>query len=481
MKTRREFLQLAAMGGAFTAPAFLTDTADALLMEFGKSEVNPGWNRVPEILSRIKPPVFPNREFDITKFGAVPDNKTDNTTVFQRAIAACAAAGGGAIVVPSGEFLTGAIHLKSNVNLHVAAGGVVRFTSDTKSYPMVLTRFEGTELMNYSPFIYAFDEQNIAITGEGTLDGNASCETWWGWRASGVCSSGKTHDQRADRDLLVQMAEEGVPVAKRVFGPGHWLRPNFIQPYRCKNVLIEGVTLLHSPMWQVNPVLCKNVTVRRLKINADGPNTDGCDPECCSDVLIEDCEFNTGDDCIAIKSGRNADGRRIGVAAENIVIRNCHMKNGHGGVTIGSEISGGARNIFADKCEMSSPKLDSAIRIKNNAMRGGVVENIFVRDITVGEVGRAVVSIDFNYEEGKNGKFIPVAGNIEIERVQSQKSEYALYLRGFENAPVEDVRLVDCDFRGVEKPNVVENVKGLELRDVRINGNASETNRNLSS
>jgi polygalacturonase len=473
MTTRREFLQTATgLGGAVAVAAVLTDNANAFLGAFAKPDVNAGWKRVPEILSRIKPPVFPSREFNITKFGAVPDHKTDCSVPFQRAIAACAAAGGGRVIVPSGEFLTGAIHLKSNVNLHVATGGVVRFTSDTSKYPVVLTRFEGTELMNYSPFVYAFEQENIAITGEGTLDGDASCETWWGWRMSGVCSSGKTRDQRPDRDLLVQMAEQGVPVAKRVFGPGHWLRPNFIQPYRCKNVLIEGVTLLRSPMWQVNPVLCTNVTVRRLKINADGPNTDGCDPECCSDVLIEECEFNTGDDCIAIKSGRNADGRRIAVPVENIVIRNCQMKNGHGGVTIGSEISGGARNIFAENCHMSSPKLDFAIRVKNNAMRGGVVENIFVRDITVGEVRQAVVSIDFNYEEGKNGKFVPVAQKIEIEKLQSGKSEYALYLRGFENAPVEEVSLVDCDFRGVEKPDVVENVKGLELRNVRINGRA---------
>jgi polygalacturonase len=266
------------------------------------------------------------------------------------------------------------------------------------------------------------------------------------------------------------MGEQGVPVAKRVFGPGHWLRPNFIQPYRCKNVLIEGVTLLRSPMWQVNPVLCKNVIVRKLSINADGPNTDGCDPECCADVLIEECTFNTGDDCIAIKSGRNADGRRIGVAAENIVIRNCKMKNGHGGFTIGSEISGGARNIFAENCEMSSPKLDNAIRLKNNAMRGGVIENIFVRGITVGQVGRAAISIDFNYEEGQNGKYNPVARNIEIEKLKTQKCEYALYLRGFPNAPVEKVRVVDCDFGGVQKPSLLENVKDLQLRNVWING-----------
>src|SRR4029079_1390489 len=213
-----------------------------------------------------------------------------------------------------------------------------------------------------------------------------------------------------------------------------YLRPQFIQTYRCRNVLVEDVHIVNSPMWEIHPVLSTNVTVRRVKIRSHGPNNDGCDPESCFDVLIEGCEFDTGDDCIAIKSGRNADGRRLHAPTENVIIRNCVMKDGHGGVTIGSEISGDVRWVFADKCRMDSPNLERALRLKTNAMRGGTLEHIYMRDVTVGQVSDAVVHVDFNCEEGAKGPFMPVVRDINVERVSSRKSKYALYLRGFPNA-----------------------------------------------
>jgi polygalacturonase len=266
------------------------------------------------------------------------------------------------------------------------------------------------------------------------------------------------------------MAENGVPPRQRVFGPGHYLRPQFIEPYGCRNVVIEGVTLLNSPMWQVHPVLCTNVTVKDLHINSSGPNTDGCNPESCSDVLIRNCDFNTGDDCIAIKSGRNGDGRRVATPSQNIVIQACRMRNGHGGVTIGSEISGGVRNVFAENCRMDSPKLDFAVRIKNNAMRGGLLEDIYIRDISVGQVARAAVTIDFFYEEGEAGGFTPVVRHVEIRNMKSSKAQHALYLRGFGNAPIRDLSLVDCRFENVREANVIENVMDIKVSNVRING-----------
>jgi polygalacturonase len=435
------------------------------------------WDRLPDILARIKPPVFPAHDFDISRFGAVGNNKTDCTQAISQAIAACQSAGGGRVVVPRGEFLTGAIHLKSNVDLHISAGATLRFLRDPLKYPLVFTRWEGIELMNYSPFIYAFEQENIAITGDGTIDGNADCEHWWPWKGRKNCGWVQGDpEQTRDRNQLFDMAERGVPVAERVFGPGHYLRPQFIQPYRSKNVLIEGVTLKNSPMWQVHPVLCSNVTVHRMTItgtsaNRDsGPNTDGCDPESSTDVLIKDCHFNTGDDCIAIKAGRNADGRRVNVPSENIVIQGCRMQDGHGGVTVGSEISGGVRNVFAENCRMDSPHLDSAVRIKNNAMRGGLLENIYVRNVEVGEVAMAGLSIDFFYEEGEAGKYTPVVRNVDIRNLTMNKAQYALYLRGLKKAPIENIYLSDCDLKGVEKPNVIENVNDLALRNVRING-----------
>jgi len=446
--------------------------AMAALSSAGSSS-EAAWDEVPRILARIKPPVFPDREFLITHFGAVGDNHRDCTEAFQKAITACNAAGGGHVLVTRGEFLTGAIHLKSNVNLHVTKGATIRFTQDPKKYPNVLTRFEGVELMSFSPLIYAFEQENIAITGEGTIDGNADPDHWWNFKAP-TRPSKDPNVPPNDRDSLFQMSEHGAPVKDRVFGEGHYLRPQFIQPYRSKNVLLEGVTLLNSPMWQVHPVLCTNVTVRGLDINADGPNTDGCDPESCTDVLIEGCSFNTGDDCIAIKSGRNADGRRLNVPTQNLVIRNCRMKNGHGGVTIGSEISGGVSNVFAENCQMDSPRLDIALRFKNNAARGGVLQNIHVRNITVGQVATAAVSIDFFYEEGPKGSFRPVVRDVSVEKMTTQKAKYAFYLRGFSDSPIEHIEVVDCDFNGVEQPNVIENAKDITLRNVRVNGKEIE-------
>ena len=211
-------------------------------------------------------------------------------------------------------------------------------------------------------------------------------------------------------------------------------------------------------MWEVHPVLCTNVTVRGVNIKSHGPNNDGCDPESCRDVLIEKCSFDTGDDCIALKSGRNEDGRRLHTPIENVIIRDCDMNDGHGGVTIGSEISGGARNIFAEKCRMDSPRLDRALRFKNNAARGGVIERVAMRDVTVGEVAEAVVAADFFYEEGKNGAFKPVLRDVDVRNVTSRKSKYAFLLRGFAEAPITNIRVTDCKFDGVRVPDVLGGV-----------------------
>ncbi len=245
--------------------------------------------------------------------------------------------------------------------------------------------------------------------------------------------------------------------------------------YRCRNVLISGVTIVRSPMWEIHPVLSQHVTVRNVTISTHGPNNDGRDPESCQDVLIEGCTFDTGDDCIAIKSGRNADGRRVAVATETVIVRHCRMENGHGGVAIGSEISGNVRHVYVEACQMDSPMLARALRLKTNAMRGGTLEHIYMRDVTVGEVADAVIHVDFHYEEGAKGSFLPVVRNIHVERVSSRKSKHALYLRAFDNAPIVDVRLTNCQFNNVERPSVVENVRGLSLDRVTVNGRPVET------
>ena len=425
-----------------------------------------GWNAVPSILARIKPPKFPARDFPINDFGARAGGDFDNTEAIRKAIDACNRAGGGRVVVPAGVFMTGAIHLKSNVNLYVSEGATLKFFTDPSKYlPVVYTRWEGTELMNYSPFIYAFEQQNIAITGKGTLDGGASDENWWKWaRRQGSQPAPASADVRR----LREMGNSNVPVSQRVFGEGHYLRPPFIEPYRCRNVLVEGVTIINSPFWEVHPTLSQNVTVRGLNIRSHGPNNDGCDPESSRDVLIEDCIFDTGDDCIAIKSGRDDDGRRVGVASENIIIRNCTMKDGHGGVVIGSEISGDCRNVFVEDCKMDSPNLDRALRFKSNAIRGGVLENVFMRNVEVGRVSEAILTIDLLYDTGDKGPYKPVVRNVEIENVTSRSSPRVPWVVGFPGVTIDDIRFRNCTFRGVETAEVLNHAGSFSFQNVTI-------------
>jgi polygalacturonase len=421
------------------------------------------WARLPGILARIRPPVFPDRDFPVTAFGAVADGGTDATAAFRAAIDACHRAGGGRVVVPPGVFLTGPIHLKSNVNLHVSEGATIRFRRDPAAYlPVVLTRWEGVELMGFSPLVYAYEEHDIAITGRGTLDGQADADHWWPWKKNGHPES-----QKPDRDRLFAQAEAGVPVGERLYGAGHFLRPQFVEPYRCTNVLIEGVTITNAPMWLVHPVLSRNVIVRDVTVVSAGPNNDGCDPESSTDVLIEDTRFDTGDDCIAIKSGRNADGRRLAAPSERIVVRGCRMRAGHGGVTIGSEVSGSVRDVFVEKCSMSSPDLERGIRLKTNAMRGGTIENVFVRDVEIGEAGSAI-DIDMLYEEGAAGPFTPVVRNVVVDRMTVGRARYAFFVRGLAVSPVRGLTVRDSAFRGVAKGSRLEHVEDLVLRNVAL-------------
>lgn len=424
----------------------------------GKKSVALEWDFVPDILARITAPVFPEREFSVTEFGANPDGKTDSSDAIAKAVDECNKAGGGRVVIPSGEYVTGPIHLKSGVNLHLNSGSTLKFKTEAKSYlPAVRSWFEGMECYNYSPLIYAYEQENIAITGDGVLDGGADELTWWPWKGKSEFGWKPGAPRQDDaRKRLIEMVAAGTPVGERRFGAGDYLRPSFFEPFRCKNVLVEGVRIRRSPMWVLHPVLCTNVTIRAVEIVTHGPNNDGCDPEACRDVLIENCMFDTGDDCIAIKSGRNNDGRRIGAPSENIIIRGCLMKDGHGGVTIGSEISGGARNIFVENCTMDSPNLDRAIRIKSNAVRGGVVENVFVRDISVGTVGDAALQIDFVYEEGSNGPHKPVVRNLVIENMKIQNAKRVLDVQGFPGSEISRVRIHDSTFEGITKDDVVK-------------------------
>ncbi|MEO7414669.1 MAG: glycoside hydrolase family 28 protein [Opitutaceae bacterium] len=415
------------------------------------------WDSVPGILARIKAPKFPVRDFPITHYGAKSDGMTDCTDAIRQAIAAANAAGGGRVVITGGVFLTGAVHLKSNVNLHIAEGATLKFDPKPEKYlPVVQARYEGTEVMNYSPLIYAYKQENIAVTGKGTLDGSASRENWWGIGQRAAAAAAQTPPVRLMGSAqLIEMGEKGVPVAERIFGDKGTLRPNFLVPYLCKNILIEDVRIINSPMWEINPVLSTNITVRGVHIVSHGPNNDGCNPDSSKDVLIENCHFDTGDDCIAIKSGKDADGRRVNVPSENIIIRNCVMKDGHGGVVLGSENSGGIRNVFAENCEMDSPNLERALRLKTNSGRGGFLENVFFRNVKVGRVSHSVLTIDLVYGRVMDGPLAPKVRNVFMENVTSTSSPRVLSIVGTPKSIVENVRIVNSTFQGVEGPDVL--------------------------
>jgi polygalacturonase len=482
-QTRRDFLRQAGLAGAGVMAASLVGGQGAARAAGPGAPQPPSpakpppppsdpWRRANDIRAQVRRPHFPPRSFDIRRYGAVGDGTTMNTGAFRAAIEACHAAGGGQVLVPKGEFLTGPIHLLSNVNLHVTGGARILFSQDPADYlPAVLTRFEGVELYNYSPLIYALDQHNIAVTGSGVLDGQADEDHWWPWKGQAAhgWEPGEPH-QAAARARLFQMADDGVPVEERVFGEGDYLRSAFIEPYRCSNVLIEGITILNSPMWEVHPTLSDHVRVQGLTVDSHGPNNDGCNPESSRLVVIKDCTFDTGDDCIAIKSGRNTDGRRVNVPSQDVLIEGCIMRDGHGGVTIGSEMSGGVRNVFVQNCEMSSPNLDIALRFKTNSVRGGHVEGFHAREIAVGVVGQAVVDINFYYEEGPGHGFNPVVGDIDISNMTVQSAKQSLNLRGYSDAHIVGVRLTDVDFGTTATPPVVEYVDGLVLDNVTENG-----------
>ena len=418
----------------------------------------------------IKAPTFPEKDFLITKYGAKTTNSAaQNQKAINKAIATCSKKGGGRVIVPSGTFVTGAITLLSHVNLVVEKDAVLKFAFEPDLYPIVPTRWEGIDCRNLSPCIYAYKQTDIAVTGEGTIDGSGANDTWWPWNGNPRFGfkEGMISQRGGSRARLLKNAEDGVPMDQRIFTKEDGLRPQLINFYLCENILMENLTLLNSPFWVIHPLLSKNITVRGMKIINDGPNGDGCDPESCDGVLIENCFFNTGDDCIAIKSGRNNDGRLWDKPSENIIIRNCEMKNGHGGVVIGSEISGGCRNVYAENNVMDSPELERVVRIKTNTCRGGVIENINARNIKVGVCKESVLKINLDYEPKEiccRG-FVPTVRNVNIENITCEKSKYGVQIIALDSVcNVYDINVKDCHFNGVKDGNYS---KG-QTRDVRF-------------
>ncbi len=376
----------------------------------------------------------------------------------QAAVDACAEAGGGTVSVSAGEWRSGPIHLKSDIRLALDDGAVIRFSERFEDYlPVVFTRWEGTECYNYSPLIYARDCARVAVTGKGTLLGGG--QAWWHWK----------HLQQQAANELCYAEGNGVPVEQRIYGTETAaLRPSFVQLINCNDVLLEGFTVKDSPQWTLHPVYCEDVVIRNVTVLTDGPNTDGLNPDSCRNVLVEGCVFETGDDCVAINSGINEDGWRVNRPCENIEIRDCVMTGGHGGVVIGSAMSGGVKNVHAHDCKISGTM--QGIRLKSMRGRGGYVDGAVFENIEINNVSDQAVQINMFYEFST---VVPKTEtpsdfrNIVIRNIRGRGAKTGVEIRGLpehrlKNITLENIRLTARDAL------VCSNVEKITLSDVEI-------------
>jgi polygalacturonase len=442
---------------------------------------NDPWDIVVQIKDSVGEITFPNIQYNVMDYSAKPDGVTNNSGAFKNAIEDCYQKGGGIVVVPPGKYFSGPIHLKDNVNFHLNEGAEILFSTNPDDYyPLVHTSFEGTEMMNYSPLVYAYHCKNVGITGKGILNGMANSTNWWPWKGNinyGWKKGLPNQNDENNRPKLEQMAIDNIPIDQRIFGNDHYLRPSFIEPFACSNVIIKGIKIVNAPFWVIHPMKCKNVMIDSVTVESHGPNNDGCDPEYSKNVIIKNTSFNTGDDCIAIKSGRDADGRRVGIKSENIVIQNCKMIDGHAGVAIGSEISAGVCNVFAENCVMSSPELDRAIRIKTNTKRGGIIENVYVRNIEVGTIKECLMNLNMFYNSYGNqtGNYIPIIRNINLENIKVKNGgKYGIWAIGLKDSPIQNVKLKNVIIEKVEKAYSIENIKDFSFIETYMNGKLLE-------
>lgn len=391
-------------------------------------------------LDSIKEYIFPGKSFSIVDYGAIEGGKTINTKAISETIHACHQAGGGQVVIPAGEWLTGPIHLKSNVNLYLSENAVVRFTDNPQDYlPAVMTSWEGMECYNYSPLVYAFECENIAITGKGML--KPHMDKWKEWFAR----------PKSHMDALAALYHQfsgNVPVEERQMAVGeNNLRPHLIHFNRCKNVLLDGFMIRESPFWTIHIYMCDGGIVRNLDVKANGHNNDGIDLEMSRNFLVEDCLFDQGDDAVVIKAGRNQDAWRLNTPSENIVVRNCKVLAGHTLLGIGSELSGGIRNIYMHDCTAPG-SFHQIVFIKTNHRRGGYVENIYVKNITGGEMKSMFgIETDVLYQ-WRNlvptyEKRLTKIEGVFLEGIHCKKAENIYEINGDAGLPVRNVRIRD--------------------------------------
>lgn len=403
--------------------------------------------------------------YNVVKYGAKNDSSKLATQAISKAIAAASKAGGGTVYFPAGKYLTGPIHLKSNITIFIDAGAELHFSDNFDDYlPMVKSRWEGTEVTNFSPFFYGYELENIAIVGRGKIDGHG--KKWWAF--SEVHVKKLTEDSKWQKEFKRLNKDVLAPDLPGWIERG-FLRPPFIQFMYCKNVQIKDITIVNSPFWTVNPQFCENVTVDGVTIeNPPSPNTDGINPESCNNVHISNCHISVGDDCITIKSGKDRSGRKLNVPAENYTITNCTMLRGHGGVVIGSEMSGGVKKITISNCVFDGT--DRGLRIKTARGRGGVVEEIRVDNIIMKNIRDQAIVLDMQYAKTDVepiSERTPVFRNIHFSNITAQVNQ-AAYLNGLEEMPIENISFNDINI-DAKSGFKIKNANRISFHNVQVN------------
>ena len=423
-----------------------------------------------EILA-IPIPKFPKKTYNLL------DYATDVTSFsIQKLIDLCNSQGGGVVVIPRGTYNNiGKIELKSNVRLHFEDSTKINFSKNKNDFlPMVLTSWEGNDVYNFSSFIHAESQNNIAITGKVVLNGNGSKNNWWNWKDKSLPVPKRAENHPNIRPKLLKQNRDNIPVDQRKYGIDSKLRAYFMTLRNCKNIYIKGLTLINSPMWNIHPLMSENIIIDSVTIISpnNSPNTDGINPESSKNILIQNSVISVGDDCITIKSGRNNDGRRRNMPSENIYIKNCTLANGHGGIVIGSELSGGVKNVIVEDCKMNSPNLLRALRIKSNEYRGAYVQNIAMRNVQIDTIGGPIVGINMDYKsydtEKTKDRFYTSCDGILVENINCNFANQGWLINGSETLPVKNIKFKNWRVASVKYAIHHKNVKSLILEDVSI-------------
>lgn len=435
---------------------------------------------LPFEMSRVTAPTFPNRSVNLEEFGGVPDGVTLNTTAFQRAIESLSKQGGGRLVVPAGIWFTGPIVLQSNINLHLEESAVILFSPDVDLYPLVETVFEGLDTRRCQSPIGGRNLENVAITGKGAIDGNGhfwrplkrekvTDKEWKATTARGGVYKRPTYwfpyPETLKGDTISNMnVPQNLTSEEEWQSVRHFLRPVMVSLIGCKNVHLQGVIFQNSPAWNIHPLMCENLLIEEIQVRnpSYSQNGDGLDLESCKNAIIVNSTFDVGDDGICLKSGKDEDGRRRAAICENVIVDGCTVFKGHGGFVVGSEMSAGVRNISVSNCMFLGT--DVGLRFKSKRGRGGVVENIWIRNVSMMDIPTEPVTFNLYYggksqvETLESGEVVPAAvepmpidettpcfRNIYIENLVCTGARRALFFNGIPEMPIDNIVLKNVD------------------------------------